>query len=402
MFMNLYSASKNKKPLFLFFINIIPLNFLIYDKYITLDTTNLSQDLKKLNLDIQINLNIPFLLFLSLIVFLSLIFTENADSDVFYKFLKIFLISYVSISTIFYLFRIYISRIDFIFSILLLTLFWLILLKLNGNLILLFSPFLLLLFYSLPINEIYSEYKFNTEFNECINFHSTDQKQHGDSIYIIGHGYGSFETKGDALSTNLLRFFEREQDTKNAFAVFTGDIAHTGNLKNYNLAKNQILEHFNDFLTVFEKDLFVEEFSGFSIIAANLSNSRWEVRDLDKQIINNFLNNTSNQLIFFFSHQLFWLEDVNGEPMINGKHLLEYPLRKNSLSWMNLNGKKLIVISGDSGGALNAKPFCEVANDGVVYIANGIGDVPTDTVLKINYDKNLKLFNLNRIELNNK
>ena len=55
-------------------------------------------------------------------------------------------------------------------------------------------------------------------------------------------------------------------------------------------------------------------------------------------------------------------------------------------------GKKLIVISGDSGGALNAKPFCEVANDGVVYIANGIGDVPTDTVLKINYDKNLKLF----------
>ena len=49
------------------------------------------------------------------------------------------------------------------------------------------------------------------------------------------------------MSTNLLRFFEREQDTKNAFAVFTGDIAHTGNLKNYNLAKNQILEHFNDY-----------------------------------------------------------------------------------------------------------------------------------------------------------
>ena len=67
-------------------MDCIPLNFLLYDKYITLDTTNLSQDLKKLNLDIQINLNIPFLLFLSLIVFLSLIFTENADSDVFYKF----------------------------------------------------------------------------------------------------------------------------------------------------------------------------------------------------------------------------------------------------------------------------------------------------------------------------
>ena len=42
LFYNLYSASK-KKPLFLFFINIIPLNFLLYDKYITLDTTNLSQ-----------------------------------------------------------------------------------------------------------------------------------------------------------------------------------------------------------------------------------------------------------------------------------------------------------------------------------------------------------------------
>ena len=135
----------------------------------------------------------------------------------------------------------------------------------------------------------------------------------------------------------------------------------------------------NDFLTVLKKIYSLKNFLVFNN-SCKLSNSRWEVRDLDKQIINNFLDNTSNQLIFFFSHQLFWLEDVNGEPMINGKHLLEYPLRKNSLSWMNLNGKKLIVISGDSGGALNAKPFCEVANDGVVYIANG-GDVTTDTVL---------------------
>jgi hypothetical protein len=51
---------------------------------------------------------------------------------------------------------------------------------------------------------------------------------------------------------------------------------------------------------------------------------------------------------------------------------------------MDLKGKKLIVISGDYGG-MGQDSYCS-EEDGKLFIANGIGDLDTDTYIEIVYN----------------
>ena len=60
------------------------------------------------------------------------------------------------------------------------------------------------------------------------------------------------------------------------------------------------------------------------------------------------------------------------------------------INWIDTNGKKLIVISGDYG-AFGEHTFCK-NYENTTFIANGIGGLETDTIIKIFETKNGLVF----------
>ena len=60
------------------------------------------------------------------------------------------------------------------------------------------------------------------------------------------------------------------------------------------------------------------------------------------------------------------------------------------IDWIDTNGKELIVISGDYG-AFGAHTFCKNYGN-ITFIANGIGGLETDTIIKIFETKNGLVF----------
>ena len=409
---------KSNRNIFLkIFIILIFFYLNIFSKFYDLDLSNLENDLEKASFSIN-SFSLFIVLFIMSGVTTSLVLKFLQENySILDNFIRLSIINLISFSLVFYLLRIYISRLYLITSIVFASLFLLILLKIiDKNITFVAICSILLGVYITPFNDIYSDYVFESDFNDCINSFSTSNNDEENFIYIVGHAYGSFETKGDALSPKLLNYFDENLDQKENMIVLTGDIAHTGTVQNYELARQQIRERFEDaifavgnhesysidnFLRIFDKDLFIKEYNGFSLISANFSNSKWQILDKDKDVINQYLDETTNEVIFLFSHQVFWIKDVKGEPMMNGTHLLEVSLEKDTLNWLNLENKKLIVISGDSGGKLDARPFCELSENGNLYIANGINDVPTDSILRINFNNETKSFNINKINLNN-
>ena len=91
-----------------------------------------------------------------------------------------------------------------------------------------------------------------------------------------------------------------------------------------------------------------------------------------------------NEIIILFSHQIFWENMTEQKPKKNGPDLLENELNQNMLDWLNFEGKKLIIISGDYG--LNSDEiFCEVnVNKNVLFVASGIYENDNDKMIRLN------------------
>ena len=139
------------------------------------------------------------------------------------------------------------------------------------------------------------------------------------------------------------------------------------------------------------EDVFVFNFALtillYLIISANFSNNNWLPTESQKSMINTIVNNSSKKYIILLSHQLFWLLDVDVEIKPNSDALLQprdyyTSLSYDSLSWIDKSNEKyFIVISGDYG-AWGDKTYCK-SIDNKLFIANGIGDNPNDTIIKI-------------------
>ena len=146
----------------------------------------------------------------------------------------------------------------------------------------------------------------------------------------------------------------------------------------------------NNYYKVFEKDLFYYEFENFIIIAANFSNSNWLPSENQIKQINEIVNSSNRQNIILLSHQIFWYNQIDYEINPNSFELLETDLSKSSLEWLDTKrNKNYIIISGDYG-AFGQKTACHVERN-KIFIANGIGNLEGDTLLKI-YETHENIF----------
>jgi hypothetical protein len=388
----------------LFLFVIIYYEIIFYD---ISDLYNLSKDFQRLNRFPSISpLRISYLFFIPLFLINSKLLYEITRNNIskFQFFMYLFLTKIFVTTFMLYFLRIYsISRIKIlaifiIYPIVMYLLFQLLNFKklflLTYTVLIAFSSYLFADF------DILYEYRFN----KCINTFSTlnilnKYNNQTDTVFIIGHAYGSHSTQEKAMSNKVISMFENNNRTQDSYLVLTGDFVLKDDLTSLKLAKTQIEENFRDFmiapgnhdfrdknnyLNVFNKDLFFKEFNNFILISANYSNSNWDLTEHEKSKINKKINQVNSEVVFLFSHQLFWLDYIDYEIGPNGYNLLEESLKSDPLEWMDLKGKKLIVISGDYGG-MGQDSYCS-EEDGKLFIANGIGDLDTDTYIEIVYN----------------
>ncbi len=405
---NLFLYKKNIGLFDLFTLFLFTYCFIYFEiRYFeSIDLSNLKDDFRRINRFPEIsffwlvNLISPPLYFLNIKTFSE--YKEKKISRI--TAVAYLLLSKVFITTfIFYFVRVYsVSRPKIILAYLIYPVILFLLFKFLLNKKIFLATYLIIVFsfsYLIIDIQIFKEYSFN----QCINNFSTNNRftrsSSSEKVYIIGHAYGSHNTNQKGLSKKVVNLFEEDSNTQNSTLVLTGDIVLENTKESLTIAKKQIEENFsgyliapgnhdirgnNNYFEIFIDDLFIKKEKNFTLIAANYSNSKWDIDDDYKNIINSLLEESTGRTIFLFSHQLFWLNSVNNEISPNGFDLLEESLKKDSLDWMKLNGNKLIVISGDYGG-MGQDSYCKV-KDETIFIANGIGDLNTDTYLTIIYN----------------
>ena len=229
---------------------------------------------------------------------------------------------------------------------------------------------------------------------------------------IVGHSYGNPSGENIALQESLIDYFSKS-DLENTKLILTGDLIRKYSQNNLIAAKEQIGSYFdtyyivpgnhdvqfgNAFYEVFEKDFFSFEVGNSLLIGANFNTPNWLPTIYTQNLINNILKNSDKQNIFLFSHQVFWFDKFSDLQLANSYALYE-GRNQDSISWINSNGKNLIMISGDSG-AWGQELFCKQNFDGSnTYIASGLGNVKTDAILELNF-YNDGSFKLNSILIN--
>lgn len=221
---------------------------------------------------------------------------------------------------------------------------------------------------------------------------------------VVGHAYGKPGGDNVGLSENLLRYFLSRNNYDNEIAIFNGDFNRNNTLEDLQQTKIQIEKHFdryylvpgnhevrdnNNFYKVFEKDFFSAEMQSTLLIGANFNNSDWLPNVYQKNLINEIIKKSSSKTIILFSHQLFWKDLFPNGVSPNSNQFLK-KLDPLPIDWIDTNDKELIVISGDYG-AFGANTFCKNYGN-ITFIANGIGGLETDTIIKIFETKNGLVF----------
>lgn len=246
---------------------------------------------------------------------------------------------------------------------------------------------------------------YEINFNNCINSFSENNifdsfASDSESIYVIGHAYGSHDTFTTGMSKKVNALINQESETLNSTLVLTGDIVYENTIDSLSIVKKEIEENFKDYLiapgnhdiqnnnnyyTIFKDDLFLRSTENFILIAANFSTDNWLPDVKTQEKINKYIKENESDNVFLFSHQLFWTNNIGNEILPNGTNLLKTSLEKNSTNWLELNGKKLIIISGDFG-ANGQQSYCKKIED-VIFIADGIGDKKNDSYIKISFNE---------------
>lgn len=234
-----------------------------------------------------------------------------------------------------------------------------------------------------------------------------------EEIYVVGHAYGK-PGEGDFFPQNLINYFANVENLDQSHLALTGDFVRINSIENFQKVKKYIDQNFKNYFIsignheienskknfdfVFENDFYTYEFNNFLLIAANFSNSNWLPSPTDIETINNLVASSNKNNVIILSHQIFWLEEIQNSIKPNSDALLKEDLKSDSLSWIkHLEDKNIIVISGDYG-AWGDKTFC-FQDKNKLFIANGIGNHPNDTILKITDYGNS--FEIKEVSINN-
>jgi len=230
-----------------------------------------------------------------------------------------------------------------------------------------------------------------TAAENCLNSYSQTYPNVGTTYYVVGHAYGSHSGENQGISENLLNYFDQNYEN----IILTGDTVRNNNTSNIQLLKTQLDKRFKntyiakgnhdvgkEFNEIFSEDLHLISYEGVDLVIANFSTESWLPNNKDQELINNFLTNSVNDLVILFSHQLFWLNLVDGDVAPNGYNILSKSLPTNPLEWINYGEKNLIIISGDYG--IEASFYCKnLPEYNTVVVASGIYDNYNDIILKL-------------------
>ena len=201
-----------------------------------------------------------------------------------------------------------------------------------------------------------------------------------------------------------MNYFSRRNVYDNEIAIFNGDFNRNNTIEDLELTKIQIEKHFdtyylvpgnhevrenNNFYKVFKTDFFSIELHNTLLIGANFNNPDWLPSLYQKNLINEIIKKSTSKTIILFSHQLFWKDLFRNDVSPNSDQFLK-KLDPLPIDWIDTNRKELVVISGDYG-AVGARTFCK-NYENITFIANGIGGLETDTIIKIFETKNGLMF----------
>ena len=252
-----------------------------------------------------------------------------------------------------------------------------------------------------------SDYFLDEKTNNCLNTFSTNSldknrvDDDANKLFVVGHAYGNHDGTNLGISNKLLAFFDKA-DTTDADLILTGDIVKDSSLNNLNLAKTQIENLFNNYYIavgnhdigggnqnfyyeIFDNDLYLVDYENFSIVVANFSTYNWQPALKDQVLINSFLEKSTKENILIFSHPVFWHNLTQNIPARNGDDMLKVELKKDTLDWLKVEKKNLIIFSGDYGGKVS-ETFCEYDElNNILFIASGIYDKADDRIIYI-YD----------------
>jgi len=340
----------------------------------------------------------------------------NIDQLVTYKkYLILLVLNFNAFSTLIFIFRITgYSRILY-FAYLISSPFLLLFLIFVYKRSTLLNNFLGILFMAGIIFPLISSGSKNSEIeysgNDCNIFSESEINNSNilDSFFIVGHAYGSPDGENIGLSPNFINYLDQISLERKKFLILTGDFSRKNDIEDLNATKNQIEKYFNQYYVipgnhevmfnnnyykVFPTDFFKFELSDSLLIGGNFNNSDWLPSIYQQNQINKAIKESASKTVVLFSHQLFWLNLFSEEVAPNSDALLN-KLDDNPLDWLQIEDKKLIIISGDHG-AWGDELFCK-SKDFVTFIANGLGNTSSDTILEVFYTPESLIFNKVRI-----
>ena len=226
-----------------------------------------------------------------------------------------------------------------------------------------------------------------------------------EEIFVVGHAYGTPGGTDDFFPKTLLNYLKENSRKELSGIALTGDFVRENSLRSFQKVHSFIEENFSTYFIavgnhevvnnnkvsienynqIFKKDLFIKDYSSVIVISANFSNENWLPSKVQIEKINEAILNSKANYIILLTHQIFWQEETGGELEPNSYALLNTDLPYDSLNWLNDNEKNIVIISGDYG-AFGQETYC-IQKYNKMFIANGIGGLETDTLIKLSiYD----------------
>lgn len=235
--------------------------------------------------------------------------------------------------------------------------------------------------------------------NECSLFlESSINQSVSNRIFIMGHVYD--KNSENEFSEQLQSFLNEQILSSNDVGIFSGDIVISSTKDRLKESQKIISSYFTQFyvsagnhdfgdafLEIYGEYFYAFETKHFLVLGTSFNTQNWLPNDNDKNLINNLIKTTEKNNILLISHQLFWIKKANSNFLsIKKAEPNDIPdnvtISANPFDWIELDDKKLIVISGDSG-KWGQEFFCKDISNNIIVISNGLGGFQDDSILII-------------------
>lgn len=232
-------------------------------------------------------------------------------------------------------------------------------------------------------------------------------------IFIMGHVYD--KSSENEFSEQLQSYLNEQDLNSKDIGIFSGDIVISPTKERLIESQKIISNYFSEFYVspgnhdfgeafndIYGEYLYTFETNHFLVLGTSFNTPNWLPNDYDKNLINNFIKTTEKKNILLISHQLFWIKEANNNFFSSVKAEPNnipdnVTTSANPFDWIELEGKKLIVISGDSG-KWGQEFYCKDLRNNITVISNGLGGFKDDSIVIIN--ENDLSYNFEHIYIN--